>query len=135
MACVGVDILTPSAHPAPMVQTLLFVAAGGALGAGLRYLVGLTVTFPFGTLTVNAVGSFAIGFVWVWMVDKVPGAVPFLMVGVLGGFTTFSTFSLDVVRLVEDGRLAFAFGYVAATLVLAIGGCVVAVILARSLAA
>lgn len=110
-----------------MTQTLLLVAFGGALGSVLRYGVGLAVGFPFGTLTVNVVGSFLIGAVWVWVVDKFPGAVPFLMFGLLGGFTTFSSFSLDTLRLVGDGRLGAAAAYVVASVVLSVAACALAI--------
>ncbi len=117
-----------------MVNTLIFVALGGALGAVLRYLVGLAVAFPIGTLSVNIVGSFAIGLVWVSFANKDHALTPFLLIGVLGGFTTFSSFSLDVVRLIEQSRFGFAGGYVIASVVLSIAACAVGILIARSLA-
>ncbi|MEM1100569.1 MAG: CrcB family protein [Pseudomonadota bacterium] len=107
-----------------MWQMLGYVALGGALGSVMRALVGMGVAFPFGTLTVNALGSFAIGIAWALGVSKMPGLYPFLMVGLLGGFTTFSTFSLDVLRLYEGGQGAGALGYILASLVLSIGAVV-----------
>lgn len=118
-----------------MLKTLIFVALGGAFGAVARYLVGLAVTFPLGTLTVNVTGSFAIGVVWVMLVDKTPGVLPFLMTGVLGGFTTFSTFSLDTLRLMQDGRLGVAGLYVTASVVLSLMACFAGLWLAKGGAA
>ena len=106
-----------------MLQTLALVALGGALGSVARYLIGLAVAFPLGTLTVNVIGSFAIGLVWASQIDKTAVLVPFLMIGVFGGFTTFSTFSLDVIRLVADGRFLLAGAYVAGSVILALVAC------------
>jgi CrcB protein len=106
-----------------MMKTLIFVALGGALGACLRYLVGLTVVFPLGTLAVNVFGSFLIGLAWAGLIDKTPGMAPFVMVGLLGGFTTFSTFSLDTMRLVQDGRLVAAGTYILASVILSLLAC------------
>lgn len=101
------------------------VALGGALGALARYGVGLAAGalwpggFPWATLIVNILGSFLMGLAVVWVGVR-PGWAPFLMVGVLGGFTTFSAFSLDVVRLMEAGQLARAAGYAGASLVVSV---------------
>ena len=113
-----------------MVKTLAVVALGGALGASLRYLVGLAVAFPLGTLAVNVAGSFAIGLLWAGMADR--GGMPalFLMVGLLGGFTTFSSFSLDVLRLIEDGRQPAAGAYIAASVALSLIACWLGLMLA-----
>ena len=105
-------------------MTVVSVALGGALGAVLRYLIGLAVAFPLGTLTVNVIGSLVIGVVWVTFREKgLDQWLPFVMTGVLGGFTTFSAFSLDTLRLVDDGRLAVAGGYVMASLLLSLAAC------------
>lgn len=115
------------------MQTLLAVAAGGALGAVGRYLAmaqmgrWLGIAFPWGTLSVNIVGSFAMGalieiMALVWSTGNDMRA--FLVVGVLGGFTTFSTFSLDVVTLFERGQSMAAAGYVAASVIAAVAGLV-----------
>jgi CrcB protein len=107
-------------------MTLIAVAAGGAIGAALRYLVGLSVAFPMGTLTVNVIGSFVIGIVWALFNAKgLQAWLPFVMTGLLGGFTTFSAFSLDTLRLVEAGRLAAAGGYVMASVLLSLAACAV----------
>lgn len=106
----------------PMFQTLVLVALGGAIGSAARFLVGLAVVFPVGTLTVNVLGSFAIGLLWAGQADRA-GVVAFFMIGVLGGFTTFSSFSLDVLRLMGDGRLGTAGGYVLASVCLSLLAC------------
>ncbi|MFG6569548.1 MULTISPECIES: fluoride efflux transporter FluC [unclassified Sulfitobacter] len=117
-----------------MMKTLIMVALGGALGACLRYLVGLAVGFPLGTLAVNVAGSLAIGVVWVSLADKTL-LLPFLMTGLLGGFTTFSAFSLDTLRLLEAGRAAVAFSYVGASVILSLAACLLGLWLAREVLA
>ncbi|MEX3316626.1 CrcB family protein [Sulfitobacter sp. PS-8MA] len=117
-----------------MMKTLIMVALGGALGASLRYLVGLAVGFPLGTLAVNVAGSLAIGVVWVTLADKIL-LLPFLMTGLLGGFTTFSAFSLDTMRLLEAGRTAVAFSYVGASVILSLAACLLGLWLAREVLA
>ncbi len=111
------------------MKILLSVALGGAIGAAVRYLVGsqigpwLGAGFPWATLTVNIVGSFILGvFValsaFVWSPSAPLRA--FVAVGVLGGFTTFSAFSLEVVLLAERGRLETAALYALTSLCLAV---------------
>ncbi len=109
------------------MTTLLQVALGGALGAMLRFLTGLATTrlfgtaFPWGTLFVNVAGSFAIGVLAALLVDRGAAAwAPFLMTGLLGGFTTFSAFSLDIAALAGRGVPLVALGYAAVTLSLAL---------------
>ena len=110
------------AQDSPMFMTLTQVALGGAIGAVLRYLTGLALAFPFGTLAVNIVGSFLIGVLWVALADRGPWA-PLLITGILGGFTTFSAFSLDTLRLVDAGRAPMAALYVLASVTLSLGAC------------
>jgi CrcB protein len=102
---------------------LATVAVGGVLGSLGRYAVGLllphaTDGFPWATLTVNVTGAFAMGLLVAFLVDR-PGshrlARPFLGVGVLGGWTTFSALAADVVRLGEAGEVPLAIAYVALT--------------------
>lgn len=99
---------------------LLLVAIGGGLGAVLRYLVGqwTLTTFgpglPFGTWTVNITGAFAMGLLAGWLAQRVDGGDELrllLGVGVLGGFTTFSAFSLDVFTMINRGEIALAGAY------------------------
>ncbi len=115
------------------MKLILFIAVGGAFGAVLRHTVGVQLLrwlgsgFPFSTLAVNIVGSFAMGalvevMALRWQVGFETRA--FLMVGLLGGFTTFSAFSLDVVLLYERGAfLSMAF-YLAASITLSVFGLV-----------
>ena len=108
---------------APMFQPVLLAGLGGALGSSLRALVGLWLPFPWGTFSVNVLGSFAIGLLAVPLLDGEAGphpAAPFLIAGVLGGFTTFSAFSLDTLRLVEAGRGTLATLYVGASVALSL---------------
>lgn len=110
---------------------VLWVGLGGFVGAVLRYLVGLALpvgegAFPVATFAVNLVGSFAIGFV-VGAVEARPGAlssemVLFLKTGVCGGFTTFSTFSLETLQLFERGAWALGGVYAAASLACCVAG-------------
>ncbi|MFG6590324.1 fluoride efflux transporter FluC [Sulfitobacter sp. 1A12157] len=117
-----------------MMKTLIMVALGGALGACLRYLVGLAVGFPLGTLAANVAGSLAIGLVWVTFADRAL-LLPFLMTGLLGGFTTFSAFSLDTLRLLEEGRSGIALSYVGASVILSLAACLLGLWLAREVLA
>lgn len=122
--------------------TLLAVAAGGALGASARYLTVSAVRhvapgFPFGTLTVNVVGSFAMGVLAVALMERFPGSwgrmAPFLMAGVLGGYTTFSAFSLDALMLIERGRISAAALYIGGSVALSVGALAAGLWLGRSL--
>ncbi|MGJ8623852.1 MAG: fluoride efflux transporter FluC [Yoonia sp.] len=117
-----------------MITSVISVALGGAFGAVLRFLIGLTVAFPFGTMAVNVVGSFAIGIVWVLLNSRgLQAWLPLVMIGCLGGFTTFSTFSLDTLRLVEAGRFSAAGAYVAASVILSIAACALGLWLAKGM--
>lgn len=116
--------------------------AGGAIGSGARYLVGraalgwLGPDYPFGTLAVNVIGGFAMG-VLVGMLGRIGGGEStrlLLGVGVLGGFTTFSSFSLEVVTMLERGVWASALGYVLASVVGAVLALVAGLALARTVA-
>ena len=106
---------------------VFLVAVGGAFGSVLRYLVGLLTirwfgpSFPWGTFAVNVVGSFAIGLLSEMIARRFNASMEvrvFLVTGILGGFTTFSSFSLDTMVLLERGAIAATVGYVLATLCL-----------------
>ena len=107
----------------------LFIALGGALGSVLRYIVsGLDYKFSFGifpvsTLVVNLSGSLIIGFLWGLFERFVisPGTRMFVFVGILGGFTTFSTFTLENFNLIRDGELKIALINVLLSNILGIG--------------
>lgn len=111
--------------------SLLLVMMGGALGAGARYLVGkallgwLGPDYPWGTLAVNLLGGLAMGALAGMLGRMTAGdqARLFLAVGVLGGFTTFSAFSLELVTMLERGAMMTAMGYALAS----VAGAVVAV--------
>ena len=99
-------------------MSYLIVSMGGAIGALLRFVVGKQVAFPFGTLSVNIIGSFLMGLGFVYLASRFDGRLTLLlMTGVLGGFTTFSAFSLDAYRLYEAGRSMFALGYVGVSVI------------------
>ena len=111
------------------MQMILSIGLGGAIGAIGRYLAMGVVTqflgmgFPYATLFVNVVGSFILGLLiegmaLAWQVDATLRA--FLVVGVLGSFTTFSTFSLDVVHLFERGQIWLALLYALLSVALAV---------------
>lgn len=124
--------------PMTSMVSLISVAAGGAIGASARYLVGLVLgsqpgRFPWATLTVNLVGCFIAGALAAWLLTRgsVSGnTVLFLSTGLLGGFTTFSAFSVESLRLAESGQLSLAAVNVVANLT----GCLLAVALGWLLA-
>ena len=120
----------------------LAVALGGALGAMGRYGVNALVfalvggRWPLGTLAVNVLGSIAMGIFYVLIVERhiLPGPWrEFLMIGMLGAFTTFSTFSLDSLSLWESGHVALALAYIVLSVVLCLGGALLAITLTRLL--
>ena len=124
------EVFAPPAHPfAPLAgqgRALGVVALGGVLGASARYGIGLLLphtpgTFPVGTLLINVVGGFLIG-VLIDAVSARPLLRPFAITGILGGFTTFSTYAVDAEQLLAAGRLATAGAYLVGTL----GGALVA---------
>jgi CrcB protein len=111
------------------MKYLLFVALGGAGGAVARYLLAKAVHnwtnhhIPFGTMAVNVLGSFLIGILYVLIVEKMIIHEDWrgvLMVGFLGAFTTFSTFSLESLALMENGHIGSALFYILASVTLCI---------------
>jgi CrcB protein len=119
-------------------QFILSVAAGGAIGSVARYLVGIGsgkmfgVNFPWGTLIINVTGSFLIGlFATKW---DLPQAVRiFLIVGICGGYTTFSTSSLDSFYLMDRGEAVAAAAYMIGSVVLSLGALIAAMLVVRAL--
>lgn len=103
-----------------MINHLLLVAAGGAIGASLRHLAGMASlrllgpAFPYATVLINVTGSLIMGLFIAWLVKKggSDNLRLFFATGILGGFTTFSAFSLDVADLLEHGAMGSAFAYV-----------------------
>jgi CrcB protein len=113
-----------------MSAAWLYVALGGALGSVARYAVALALrgpaaTFPFATLAVNVLGSTLIGMLAALLPPDATVPRVFLMAGVLGGFTTMSSFSLEVVVLLAQGRWPVAALYLASSLLGCIFGCAV----------
>jgi CrcB protein len=107
-----------------MLTNFIYVAIGGAAGASLRYAAGLWITrlfghgFPLGVLTVNIVGSFLMGVFVVFAAQRsLTHLSPLVMTGFLGGFTTFSAFSLEAVTLFERGQIGASGVYVATSVV------------------
>ena len=114
------------------MKLLLLASAGGAMGAGARFIVnqalgvpavaGGTISFPWATLTVNVAGGFLMGVVFVLVGERLGGSQEwrvFLATGILGGFTTFSAYSLDMLLLyASDGLSARLLCYVAGSVVL-----------------
>lgn len=112
------------------MQQLLAIAAGGAIGSVLRYAVSTGVysvagrEFPYGTLVVNVVGSLLMGLLFVLLIERmdVPGIWRMaLLVGLLGAFTTFSTFSIETLNLMQSGDYVRALSNVFLSIVLCIG--------------
>ena len=119
---------------------LLYVALGGALGASGRYALGGALAklmgpeFPWGTLAVNVLGGFLMGALVGWLAVKASGGENLrllLGVGVLGGFTTFSSFSLETLRMIENKSYGLAAGYISASVGLSILALFAGLIMAR----
>jgi len=120
----------------------LIVFLGGGIGAALRHGVNLTAAralgtaFPYGTLAVNVIGSLAMGMLAAYFAFKGDATQHwrlFFTTGILGGFTTFSAFSLDAVLLYERGETGVAALYVAASVAISIAGLFAGLALVRSL--
>lgn len=121
------------------MRFLLIIALGGAGGAVARYLLSTWVhglwegRWPVGTLLVNVLGSFAIGIAFVMIERQIlhPDWRGALMVGFLGAFTTFSTFSLETITLLEAGHIVHGIGYMAASALCCVAAAGAAVLLTR----
>ena len=99
----------------------LWVAFGGGLGAALRLFVSQQFVFPLGTMVVNVLGSFAMGYAFVYLNDRLLHPMGlFLMIGMIGGFTTFSAFSLDVLKLWEASQTLLALSYIFGSVIISI---------------
>jgi fluoride exporter len=124
------------------MRQVMAIAAGGALGSVLRYGLSTWVHtlagrgFPYGTLAVNVLGCLVMGVLFVLLVERMGESAVWragLLIGVLGGFTTFSTFSIETFNLIEQGAMAKAAGNMAASLILCVGATWLGVILARQI--
>ncbi|RKZ66871.1 MAG: fluoride efflux transporter CrcB [Gammaproteobacteria bacterium] len=120
---------------------LAFIAAGGATGALMRYWMSNGIYalfgrgFPYGTLTVNVVGSLLMGFCYVFMIERMDVSVEWraaLMIGLLGAFTTFSTFSIETLNLLESGEQMKAALNILLSVTLCILGCWLGMIVGRN---
>jgi CrcB protein len=128
------------------MSSYLLVFLGAGIGGALRHGVNVGcarmcgTAFPWGTLTVNVLGSFIMGVLAAWLAFKAGEGWSqplrlFLTTGILGGFTTFSAFSLDAVLIWERGQVGLAVAYVAASVVLSIAGLFAGLVLIRTLTA
>jgi fluoride exporter len=124
------------------MRQVLAIAAGGAIGSLLRYWVSsgthavLGRGFPYGTFTVNVLGSLLIGFLYIWLLERVvagPAVRAFLLIGVLGGFTTFSSFSIESLNLIEAGQVMKALVNVLLSVTVCIAAAGLGVLIARQL--
>ncbi len=124
------------------MTTLFAIALGGALGALGRYGSSQWVysvlgrSFPYGTLVVNVAGSFVMGLLVVLLIDRMvagPELRAFLLIGFLGSFTTFSTFSLETVNLISSGEMLKAGINMAISVFVSVAACAMGMVLARQL--
>ena len=135
-----VDNPSPAAHCKLMLTTTIQVALGGAIGASLRFLTGVGIlrlvgsSFPLAILGINVLGSLLMGMFVVFAAHRgFTQLNPFVLTGLLGGFTTFSAFSLEAVSLFERGAFGLAVLYVSLSVGLSIGGLVLGLIIARGI--
>ena len=121
---------------------IVAIASGGALGAIGRFWVSVGVyrilgrEFPWGTLAVNGLGSFLMGFLFVLFLDRLmtaPELRSAVLIGFLGAFTTFSTFSMETLTLIEQGSMGKAFLNMWVSVLLCLLACWLGVLLGRSL--
>jgi fluoride exporter len=124
------------------MSQVLAIAIGGAAGSVLRYWLSTGVytwlgrSFPYGTLVVNVLGSMVMGVLFVLLTERFAASGILragLLIGVLGGFTTFSSFSIETFNLIEQGAIVKAAGNMAASLILCIGATWFGVMLARQI--
>lgn len=123
-------------------MTIAAIALGGALGSVLRYLLASAVQgvagrqFPLGTLSVNVLGSLVIGLLFVWLFERsaaTPAIRAFWMIGVLGGFTTFSSFSLETFNLIAEAAYGRALANAVLSVILCLGATWLGVMVGRQL--
>jgi fluoride exporter len=140
----AIMLMTPTINKKQntMVRTFFIVGAGGFIGSGLRYLSQrfisgiLPISFPFGTLFINITGCFLIGILFA-LSDRTKMITPeirmFLAIGFCGGFTTFSSFSLDSYSLLKDSQYLYFVLYAASSVILSILATVTGIWLIKSL--
>ena len=124
------------------MKEVLAIAAGGAVGSVLRFWMSTWVhsiasrAFPYGTLTVNVLGCLAMGFLFVLFVDRFSDNTVLragVLIGVLGGFTTFSSFSIETFNLIEQGELVRAALNICGSLILCVSATWLGVLIGRQL--
>jgi len=124
------------------MNQILYIAAGGAAGAVLRYLVSTGVHqwlgrgFPYGTLVVNVSGSLVMGLLYILLIERTDAGVAWragLIIGLLGAFTTFSTFSIETLALIESGEQMKAAFNILFSVSLCLLGCWAGIVLGRLL--
>ena len=124
------------------MSSLLYVALGGAMGASARHLLGGVIMraagpgFPYGTLCANVLGSFLMGVLVAWLAARSVGDSAwrlFIGVGLLGGFTTFSSFSLDAILMLEKKAYGLFAAYVGGSVILSLLGLMLGLMLARKI--
>ena len=126
------------------MQTVVLVFLGAGLGGVLRHIVNVAMArllgndFPYGILFINITGALVMGLLGGWLAFRAGAGWTrqvqlFIAVGVLGGYTTFSTFSLDAFRLIERGQIGLAALYVGASVLIGVGGLWAGLALVRSL--
>ena len=123
------------------MKQLLAIFLGGGIGASARYLLSLQIHkatgpgFPFGILTVNVLGSFLIGILWVLLIERFnlgPIWRASLLIGLLGGFTTFSSFSIDTINLMLRGQIMSATLYILLSVILCLIGTWFGILIGRA---
>jgi CrcB protein len=124
------------------MSQIVAIALGGSIGAVLRHLLSHQMylrygrDFPIGTFSVNIIGSFLMGFLGILLVEKMQVSVEiktFFLVGLLGAFTTFSTFSLDAMALIQKGQNLKALVYMGSSVITCVFACWVGLIIAKQL--
>jgi fluoride exporter len=122
------------------MNPIILVMSGGAIGAGLRYGLSRALPvsaggWPWPTFAANVLGGLAMGVLTAWVLRGDNSAEPlrlFVGVGVMGGFTTFSAFSLEMMQMVERGQMGLATGYALASVLLAVGALFVGMMMAKA---
>lgn len=124
------------------MNQILAIASGGAIGALLRFWMSTGVyavtgrAFPYGTLIVNVVGSLIMGFLYIWLLERTlagPTLRAFLLIGLLGAFTTFSSFSIETLNLVQAGESGKALLNTLFSVILCVGAAAAGVTIARQI--